>query len=94
MTVHRQCYWIVVRFTSKRGIYPGIVINVTIFQVRGSVVLADPYDGCTQFNNANDVSGKIVVVRRGACLFIDKARIIQSLGGVGGIVIGKYAVAA
>ncbi|XP_064649418.1 ER degradation-enhancing alpha-mannosidase-like protein 3 isoform X2 [Lineus longissimus] len=55
--------------------------------VIGQVVVGDPYSGCGEFVNAADVKGKIVVVERGMCLFIDKARKIQEHGGIGGIVV-------
>merc|ERR1719431_2256540 len=31
--------------------------------------------------------GRIVVVERGDCMFVEKARVLQSLGAVGGIVL-------
>ncbi|KAL7292134.1 hypothetical protein TKK_0014209 [Trichogramma kaykai] len=51
------------------------------------VVLANPSLGCEDIGNAEDVKGAIVVVDRGNCMFIDKARKIQKAGGIAGIVL-------
>ncbi|XP_077987220.1 ER degradation-enhancing alpha-mannosidase-like protein 3 [Glandiceps talaboti] len=51
------------------------------------VVVADPYRACTELNNADEAAGRILVVERGDCMFIDKARIIQKAGGRGAIII-------
>ena len=55
--------------------------------VEGSLVIASPYRACDTLDNAEEVRGKIVLVERGDCMFIDKARVIQKLGAIGGIVV-------
>ena len=37
--------------------------------------------------NGDSMWGKIVVVERGDCMFVEKARVLQGLGAVGGIVM-------
>jgi large repetitive protein len=37
-------------------------------------------DGCTAYTNAGAVAGKIVLVDRGTCLFVDKAKLAQAAG--------------
>ena len=39
------------------------------------------------------VPGRIVIMERGDCMFVDKARLIESAGALGGIVIGKSSAA-
>ncbi|XP_074655390.1 ER degradation-enhancing alpha-mannosidase-like protein 3 [Tubulanus polymorphus] len=55
--------------------------------VEAQIIVADPYNACDKLANVNQVFGKIVVVERGSCLFVDKARRIQAAGGVAGVVI-------
>eukprot|EP00002_Diphylleia_rotans_P029687 TRINITY_DN6059_c0_g1_i3.p1 TRINITY_DN6059_c0_g1~~TRINITY_DN6059_c0_g1_i3.p1 ORF type:complete len:763 (+),score=110.05 TRINITY_DN6059_c0_g1_i3:1071-3359(+) len=54
-----------------------------------SVVYANPEDGCSEIMNANSIRGKIGIVRRGACSFLDKATHVQNAGGVGMIVVNN-----
>jgi hypothetical protein len=44
-------------------------------------------DGCTQYDNAADVAGKISLVDRGTCTFVQKALIAQAAGAVGLVII-------
>jgi E3 ubiquitin-protein ligase RNF13 len=55
------------------------------YDVTGEIVLADPRDLC---QSKLDLSGKIVVVLRGTCSFVDKALIAQTSNATG-IVIGN-----
>lgn len=55
--------------------------------VEGQVVKAEPYRSCTSLTNVKDAYNKIVLVQRGSCMFIDKARNLQAAGAIGGIVI-------
>ncbi|MBS2015636.1 MAG: M36 family metallopeptidase [Deltaproteobacteria bacterium] len=60
------------------------------FDVSGSVVLAnddqgtDPADACEDLTT--NVTGKIVLVHRGLCSFVQKAQKVQAAGGIGVIV--------
>lgn len=47
----------------------------------------DSDDGCTDY--VNDVTGKIVVIRRGVCAFATKIRIAESEGAVGVIMVNN-----
>jgi len=55
----------------------------TTFDVTAEVVASDPLNGCTTFNNAAAVSGKIVLVNRGTCSFKTKTLNAQNAGAVG-----------
>jgi len=57
-------------------------------KVTGKVVLAQHIRACSgSLQNGEAMGGKIVVVERGDCMFVEKARVVQSLGAVGGIVL-------
>ena len=55
--------------------------------MEGELVVAQPYKACKPLTNAAAVKGKLVLLERGDCMFIDKARVIQLLGAIGGIVV-------
>lgn len=42
--------------------------------VTGSAVLATPFQACTDVQNKDELSGKIAIIERGECTFVDKAR--------------------
>ena len=63
-------------------------LNPCPSQVTGKVVLAQHIRACSgSLQNGEAMGGKIVVVERGDCMFVEKARVVQSLGAVGGIVL-------
>jgi mannosidase alpha-like ER degradation enhancer 3 len=55
----------------------------------GKLILANPFDGCSDYNFTQSIefSNKIVVTKRGNCMFIEKARKAESYGAVGLIII-------
>ncbi|CAL4183539.1 unnamed protein product, partial [Meganyctiphanes norvegica] len=53
----------------------------------GQAVRASPFKACGELRNSADITGKIVIMTRGGCKFLEKARRIQSLGAKGGIVV-------
>lgn len=57
--------------------------------VHGEVVKVVPFDGChlEAITNRKQLRGKIAIVKRGKCMFIEKARHLQHLGSIGMIVI-------
>ncbi|XP_044732219.1 ER degradation-enhancing alpha-mannosidase-like protein 3 [Chrysoperla carnea] len=56
-------------------------------QVVGQVVLAQPFRACDSLNDSIEVKNKIVVMERGDCMFVNKARRIQKAGAIAGIVV-------
>ena len=46
-------------------------------------------DGCTAFTNAAAVAGKIAVIDRGVCLFVEKAKNAQNAGAVGVVIFNN-----
>merc|ERR1719189_2197545 len=57
------------------------------FSVSGPLILAEPIEACRTPDNAKEFWGAIVIVRRGDCMFVEKARILEKAGAKGGIVI-------
>lgn len=49
----------------------------------------DIYDACDDLSNAADLNGKIVVIRRGDCSFVDKVMRAQNAGAVAVIVVNN-----
>lgn len=42
--------------------------------VTGKAVFVKPFHACTDFHDKADLSGKIAIIERGECTFVDKAR--------------------
>ncbi|CAL1540392.1 unnamed protein product [Lymnaea stagnalis] len=57
--------------------------------IRGQLAIARPFKGCTNIENVDEIRGKVVIVERGDCMFVDKARNLQKSGAVGGIVFDQ-----
>ncbi|XP_066297953.1 ER degradation-enhancing alpha-mannosidase-like protein 3 [Branchiostoma lanceolatum] len=55
--------------------------------VSGTVVIGESIKGCTDLTNAALVRDKIVLMERGSCMFIEKARRAQDAGAAAAIVI-------
>uniref|UniRef100_A0A914HBZ6 alpha-1,2-Mannosidase n=1 Tax=Globodera rostochiensis TaxID=31243 RepID=A0A914HBZ6_GLORO len=56
-------------------------------QFTGELALADPLRACSALQNPREMRGRVAVVRRGACMFEEKARNVQSAGAIGVVVI-------
>ncbi|XP_076645437.1 ER degradation enhancer, mannosidase alpha-like 2 isoform X1 [Halictus rubicundus] len=56
-------------------------------KVTGKVIFTRPPSACTDLLNADNLAGKIVIMLRGNCMFIEKARRIQQAGAIAGIVL-------
>ena len=50
---------------------------------------ADPYDGCDPIINSAAISGKIAIVRRGACSFVAKIEAAQNAGAIAVLVVNN-----
>ena len=62
--------------------------------VTADLVLADDgvsptEDGCTALNNSAAISGKIAVIRRGDCPFVDKVNNAQNAGAIAVIIVNN-----
>lgn len=56
-------------------------------KVTGHVVFAQPFRVCNDLQNIERMKGKIAIMERGDCMFVEKARKIQKAGAIAGIVI-------
>lgn len=57
--------------------------------VSGDLVLADPADLCTAPRNAAAMKGRLVLMDRGDCLFVEKARRAQAAGALGLVAVNN-----
>ncbi|XP_025112194.1 ER degradation-enhancing alpha-mannosidase-like protein 3 isoform X2 [Pomacea canaliculata] len=55
--------------------------------IKGMVAIARPYRACREIENSHELTGHIVLIERGDCMFVDKARNLQRVGAIGGIVV-------
>ncbi|KAK9815878.1 hypothetical protein WJX72_011193 [[Myrmecia] bisecta] len=59
----------------------------TLYKNQYALTVADPLDGCQNpLNNAGQVSGTVVIMQRGNCLFRDKAQHAQDAGAAAVII--------
>ncbi|KAK3921243.1 ER degradation-enhancing alpha-mannosidase-like protein 3 [Frankliniella fusca] len=65
----------------------GKILRLPSDKVTAKVGVALPVRGCETLNWPQMLSGRIVILERGDCMFVEKARRIQKAGAVAGIVI-------
>ncbi|XP_040215738.1 ER degradation-enhancing alpha-mannosidase-like protein 3 isoform X2 [Rana temporaria] len=65
----------------------GMDLSKNIAGTRGFVAKAEPYSGCSEIINSENIKGRIALMNRGQCMFAEKARNVQKSGAIGGIVI-------
>jgi subtilisin family serine protease len=53
----------------------------------GDLVRADPADACASLNNAKAIAGKVALIDRGTCNFVDKVKRAQQAGAVAVVVV-------
>lgn len=54
--------------------------------VVAKAVLVKPFHSCTDIQNKDELSGKIAIIERGECTFVDKARRAMNAGAVAVII--------
>lgn len=55
--------------------------------VTAPTVIIKPFNGCLDPLQKKDIVGKIAVMERGDCIFVEKARKVQKAGAVGAIIV-------
>ncbi|KAL2730708.1 ER degradation-enhancing alpha-mannosidase-like protein 3 [Vespula squamosa] len=60
-------------------------------KITGKVVFTYPLAACTDLLNTDKLINKIVIMNRGDCMFMEKARRIQKAGAIAGIVLDNVA---
>lgn len=58
--------------------------------VQGALAVAEPESACVPLTNAPALHGRVALVMRGACMFVEKLRHLQSAGAIAAIVVGTY----
>ena len=74
---------------SARGVASGTFGPLPATPVTADVLYVNPGDGCGDFTNAAQLAGKIALVDRGTCGFIDKARRAQAAGAIAMIIVNN-----
>ncbi|KAH9516895.1 ER degradation-enhancing alpha-mannosidase-like protein 3 [Dermatophagoides farinae] len=65
----------------------GYDFNSDKSHIEGTIIKLNPFDGCNIDEITTDIKNQIVLVQRGNCMFVEKARNIQNLGAIGMIVV-------
>ncbi len=58
----------------------------TVPPIAAEIILSSPADGCTAFTNAAAVAGKVVLVRRGSCSFVEKVKNAADAGALAAVI--------
>ncbi|XP_017777987.1 PREDICTED: ER degradation-enhancing alpha-mannosidase-like protein 3 [Nicrophorus vespilloides] len=56
-------------------------------KVTGKSIIIHPLKGCGSLPAGDKMKGKIAIMERGDCMFVEKARRVQKLGAIGAIII-------
>lgn len=51
---------------------PKILSLCFLWQIKGMVAIARPYRACREIENSHELTGHIVLIERGDCMFVDK----------------------
>ena len=57
--------------------------------ITADVVATDPIDACADLLNSEQLDGKLVLIDRGTCLFVEKFRRAQAAGAIGVIMVNN-----
>jgi hypothetical protein len=68
--------------------------RITTSGTTANVVQASPNDGCSALTNASAVTGRIALIDRGTCLFINKVKNAQNAGAIGVVMVNNVATPA
>jgi extracellular elastinolytic metalloproteinase len=73
------------------GTYPAgaAVFGGGTLGLTGDVVQAVPNDACSALTNPGAVDGKVALIDRGTCLFVDKVGNAQDAGAIGAIIVNN-----
>lgn len=66
-----------------------ITADLALIEDDNSGTSVDPHDGCDNVTNAADLNGKIVVIRRGDCSFVDKVAAAEAAGAVAVVMVNN-----
>jgi len=63
-----------------------ITADLVLVENSGST---DPHDACTSLTNAGSLNGKIAVIRRGGCNFVEKVMMAQNAGALAVVMVNS-----
>src|SRR5262249_48869764 len=61
----------------------------TVGPITAQVVASTPADACDPLTNTAQLNGKIALIERGTCFFVDKIRAVQKAGASGVIMVNN-----
>jgi len=64
----------------------GVQADDSTYQRTATLVVMQPDNGCGEIENGDELTGAIVLVKRGDCKYIDKAYNVAKYGGIGMVV--------
>lgn len=67
----------------------GITEDLVLVQNDSSGTSQDPNDACGEITNASEINGKIAVVRRGQCDFVEKVEKAQDAGAIAVVIVNN-----
>ncbi len=79
---------------SVAGLFPAVEASFTpalagMQPIRSRLVLVQPALACEPVQNAAQLAGRIALVDRGVCYFIDKVKALQAAGAIGVMVVNN-----
>ncbi|CAH0546636.1 unnamed protein product [Brassicogethes aeneus] len=55
--------------------------------IKSKAVVVSPLKGCSEIEQAQSIKGKIAIMERGDCMFVEKVRNVEKLGAIAAIII-------
>lgn len=52
-------------------------------KVQARTTIVEPFHACSELMPSNNLEGRIALIERGECMFVDKVRRVQKYGAVG-----------
>lgn len=68
---------------------PPITGNLAVIKNDSTGGSTDPNDACGNITNAEELDGKIVLIKRGVCPFVDKVKKAQLAGAIGVVMVNN-----
>jgi len=65
----------------------GLVLSQNAMGIFGRLSLSEPVEACGEVHNALQVRGRVVIAKRGGCMFIEKIRRLEAMGALAVIIV-------
>lgn len=85
-------------YFSHKSAFTGGAVSLPTTPITADLVLieddnagsgTDPHDGCDNITNAAAINGKIAVIRRGDCSFVDKVEAAEMAGAIAVVIVNN-----